>query len=313
MRKGFDEQLSKWTARLPFASLRARLLLLLLLALLPAYGFILYSTLEARQQAAEEARENARWLTRLLAAEQKNLIEIIRQQLQNLAQLPIVRRPDQAALCSRSFAALRTQNAFYANLGVINADGTLRCSALPLAGRVDLSDRDFFREAMRTRAFAVGGYQIGRVTGKGSANLALPVLDAAGKPQAVVYIALDLGALADRLIETTSLPEGSTLFILNNHGTILARQPDPEKWVGKTLPDAPLIRTILAQGKEGSAEETGIDGVKRLHVFKPFYSSAATQVYVSAGIPTDAVYADANALLFRALQWMTLITAAVIV
>ena len=68
MHKGFYDLLSKWTARLPFLSLRARLLLLLFLALLPAYGFILYSTIEARQHAAEQARENARWLTRLLAA-----------------------------------------------------------------------------------------------------------------------------------------------------------------------------------------------------------------------------------------------------
>ena len=67
MREGFDEQLRKWTARLPFSSLRTRLLLLLFLALLPAYGFILYSTIEARQQAAEDARKDARWLTRLLA------------------------------------------------------------------------------------------------------------------------------------------------------------------------------------------------------------------------------------------------------
>ena len=312
MHKGFYDLFSEWTARLPFLSLRARLLLLLFLALLPAYGFILYSTLEARQQAAEEARENARWLTRLLAVEQKNLIEIIRQQLQNLAQLPIVRRPEWTTLCSRTFADLRAQNAIYANIGVINPDGTLRCSALPFTGRINLSDQDFFHEAMRTRAFAIGGYQIGHVTGKGSANFAYPVLDAAGKPQAVVYIALDLGALADRLIETASLPDGSTLTILDNHGTILARHPDPKQWVGKSLPDAPLIRTILAHGQEGSAEETGIDGVGRLYMFKPFYSTAAKQVYVSVGIPTDAVYADANALLFRALLLMTLITATVI-
>jgi signal transduction histidine kinase len=308
--RGFNDQLSKWTARLPFSSLRARLLLLLFLALLPAYGFILYSVFEARQQAAEHARENALWLTRLMASEQKSLIEVIRQQLQSLAQLSIVHRPEQAALCSRTFASLRAQNSFYANLGVINADGTLRCSALPFAGRVNLSDRDFFRETLRTRAFAVGGYQIDRVTGKGSANLAYPVLDAASSPQAAVFIALDLGALADRLIETTSLPEGSTLTILDNHGTILARQPDPEQWVGQSLPDAPLIQTIRSNGEEGSAEETGIDGVERLYVFKLFYSTAAKQIYISAGIPTAAVFADAQRLLARALLLMALVTAA---
>lgn len=45
MHTRFDEQFSKGLARLPFSGLRSRLLLPLLLALLPVYGFILYSTL----------------------------------------------------------------------------------------------------------------------------------------------------------------------------------------------------------------------------------------------------------------------------
>ncbi len=314
MRKGIDDQLSKWTTRLPFSGLRARLLLLLILALLPTHSFILYSVFEARQQAAEYARENALWLTRLMASEQKSLIEVIRQQLQSLAQLSIVRRPEQAALCSQTFATLRKQNGHYANMGVIDLDGVLRCSALAFTGLVNLSDRDYFREVMRTRTFAVGGYQLGSVSGKGSVNLAAPMLDTAGNLQAVVFVALDLGALADRLIETASLPEGSTLSILDGHGTILMRRPDAEKWVGKSLPDAPLIRTILSHGsKEGSAEETGVDGVERLYVFKPVYATAAQQVYISVGIPTSVVFADAQQLFVRALLLMALVTAAVVV
>ena len=310
MHTGFDKQFSKWTARLPFSSLRARLLLLLLLALLPVYGFIAYSVLESRQQAAEHARENARWLTRLMASDQKSLIEMIRQQLQSLAQIPVVRRPEWAALCSQTFAALRRQNAFYANIGVIDPDGSLRCSALPFMGRVDLSDRYFFREAMRTRAFSIGDYRMGSLTGKGTVNLGYPVMDATGHPQAVVFIALDLGALSGRLVETAKLPEGSASVILDSHGTILVRQPDPEQWVGKTLPDAPLIRSILAHGKEGSIEETGLDGVERLYVFAPFSATPASRVYMSVGIPTAIVFADANKLFINALLLLALVSAA---
>ena len=69
MRTSFEEQFSKWTARAPFFSLRARLLLLGALTLLPAFGFILYSTLKQRQEAAE----------------QKTPIGVIRLQLQSLA------------------------------------------------------------------------------------------------------------------------------------------------------------------------------------------------------------------------------------
>jgi signal transduction histidine kinase/HAMP domain-containing protein len=303
----------RFTIRLSFSSLRARLLLLLCLALLPAYGFILFSALESRQQAADHARENARWLIRLLGQEQRDLVESARQLLLSLAQLPIVRRPEWSALCSRTFADVRAKNINYANLGVIDADGTLRCSALPLAGRVDLSDRDYFREAMRTQSFAIGDYQIGRVSGNGSTNIAYPVLDTAGHPLAVVFIALDVGALANRLVETAALTEGSTLTILNSRGMILARHPEPEKWVGKKLPNAAVLRAILDGRGGDTLEGAGVDGVERLYTFAPFYSTAANSVYVSAGIPTDAVYAEANSRLMRAAVLMILITGAAIV
>ena len=81
----FDKQFNLWLTQLPFSGLRSRLLLLLLLTLLPVYAFISYSVIEARRQAAQQARENARWLTRLMASEQRSVIEVIRQQLQNLA------------------------------------------------------------------------------------------------------------------------------------------------------------------------------------------------------------------------------------
>jgi signal transduction histidine kinase len=310
VRNGSDEQFSKWIPR--FSSLRARLLLLLFLTLLPVYSFILYSVFEARQQAADNAGRDAFSLTRLVVLEQKNLIEIIRQQLITLAQLPIVRRPELATLCNRTFANLLKQNPLYTNLGVIAPDGTLRCSAVPLTKLPNLSDRRYFSATMATRSFFIGDYQIGRVSGKGAVNLAYPVLDAADKPEAVVYIALGLGELSGRLIETAILPENSTIAIMDNHGTILVRQPDPEQWVGKSLPDAPLIKAILAHKQEGTMQAPGVDGVERLYVFKPIYSIAAEQVYVSVGIPIDTVYAGANELLIRTILLMVLVTAAVI-
>ena len=311
MRKDCDGQPSTWTARPPFSSLRARLLLLLFLALLPAYGLLLYSAFQVREQAADNARENALWLTRLMAMEQKNLIGAIHQQLLNLAQLSVVRRPDAGVACSRAFADLRKRNTLYANLGVIGADGLLRCSALPLTQRINLADRGYFREAMRTRAFAIGDYQIGQVTGKGVANLAYPVLNAVGDPEAVVFISLDLAALTDKVIETAVLPEGSTVMIADNRGIILARRPDPEKWVGLSLPDAPLFKTIRARSDEGSAQETGLDGIERLYVFAPFHVNSIRRVYVVVGIPTAVVFSEVGRDFRRIFLLMVLVTAVV--
>lgn len=307
MKAGFNKQFSTLIPH--FASLRTRLLLLLFLTFLPLYSFILYSVLEARQQAADSARGDALSLTRLVALKQKNFIEFSKQQLLSFAQLPIVRRPELAAQCNQTFAKLLELNPLYSNFGVIDLDGTLRCSAITMSDRPNFSDQQYFRNAISTRGFVIGDYQIGHTVGT---NLAYPLPDAAGKPQAVVFIALDLTALTNKMIEITSMPEGSTITIWDNLGTILARYPEPELWVGTTHLNTPLIQTILTKNKEGTTEETGLDGVKRLYVFKPFYSTAEKQIYVSAGIPTDAVYASANALRSRALLLIILITTAVI-
>ena len=290
-------------------SLRERLLLILFLTLLPIFGLILYFFFEIRQQAADNTLRNVSSLTQLIAVEQKSIIEFAKLQLLNIAQLPIVRHPDLFPLCNSTFAEMLKNNPLLANLGVISPDGKIRCSAIPFSDNTNLSDRDYFREAMRTHAFALGSYQTGRVTGKVSVNLAYPLLDATDKPQAVVFIALDLGMLANRLIESTTLPLGATISIVNNRGIILARQPDPGKWVGKSLPEAPLTNAVFARKQEATLKVTGIDGAERLYVFKPFYSTATDQIYVRVGIPTDTIYAGENTLMLRVVALMVLITA----
>lgn len=87
-------------AALGFSGLRV-LLLLVLLALLPAAGLVVFTAWEERQRATAEVQQNARQLAQLLAADQDRLIEGARQLLIGLARLPEVRGGDRAA-CDRS-------------------------------------------------------------------------------------------------------------------------------------------------------------------------------------------------------------------
>ena len=58
------------------------------------------------------------------------------------------------------------------------------------------------------------------------------------------------------------------MSLLDRPGTMVARHPDPDRWVGRSLPDAQIIRTVLAQG-EGTVDLPDLDGVTRLFAFKP--------------------------------------------
>src|SRR5574342_1145473 len=175
--------------RLFFSGLRVRLLLLVLLAVVPALGLTLYTNLEERQLRKAQVQEYALRLSRIVSADHERLIEGARQLLVTLTRLPAVRDPNRAA-CNALFADLLTQQSSYANLGVIDADGNIFCSGLPITGQVYVGDRSYFRRAKETRDFAIGDYQIGRVTGKATLNFGYPILDDAGRVPAVVFAAL---------------------------------------------------------------------------------------------------------------------------
>src|SRR5215831_2380270 len=277
-------------ARFFFASLRARLLLLVLLAVIPALVLALYTNLEERQLRKALVQEDAMRLSRLVSADYERLIEDARQLVVSLARLPAVRGRNRAA-CNAVFTDLLTQHSSYVNLGVVDADGNVLCSALPITDPVYLGDRVYFRRALETRDFAVGEYQVGRITRRATVNFGYPVLDDAGDVRAVVFAALDLAWLSALARQAGLLP-GSMLTVIDRHGTILARYPDEGKWVGKLMPEPSVLNAILTQQGNGMIDAAGTDGIPRLLLFAPFGSAAqSANAYVSVGIPAAVAFA----------------------
>src|SRR5215813_6076475 len=90
-------------------SLRARLLLLVLLAVIPALGLTLYTNLEERRLRKAQVQEQAMRLSRLVSADHERLIEDARRLLMNLARFPAVRNRNRSA-CNALFADLLTQH-----------------------------------------------------------------------------------------------------------------------------------------------------------------------------------------------------------
>ena len=130
----------------------------------------------------------------------------------------------------------------YANLGVIGADGNVFCSGVPMTDQVYVGDRAYFRRARATRDFAVGDYQIGRITGKSTLNFGHPVF-VNGHLRVVLFAALDLTWL-NEFAGRVGLPAGSMLTVIDRHGTVLARYPDHAKWVGKSMPESVVLKKL---------------------------------------------------------------------
>jgi signal transduction histidine kinase len=291
----------------PFlASLRIRLLLLVLLAVIPALALTLYTNLEERQLRKALVQEHAMRLSRLVSADHERLVEDTRRLLVALARLPAVRDRNLAA-CNALLGDLLAKRSSYSNLGVIGADGDVICSALPMTGQVYAGDRVYFRRAIETRDFAIGEYQIGRITGKASLVFGYPVLDDAGHVRAVIFAALDLAWL-NELASQAGLPPGSMLTVIDRKGTILSRYPDDDKWVGKLMPEPLVLNAILTQQGNGTIDAPGADGIARLFSFAPFGGAAQNvDAYVSVGIPAAVAFAGVNRILARHLAMLGLV------
>jgi signal transduction histidine kinase len=294
-----------------FSSLRVRLLLLVLLALIPAFGLIGYTAWEQRQSAASQAKEKSLKVARNAVEEQEQLITDARQILGALAREPEVMLADRTA-CPSFLAEQLKQHRIYRNLGVIGLDGALRCSAAPFEGAIDLRDRIYFQQAVATRDFSVGDYQIGRVTGKATIAFGYPVYDLGKNLRGVVFAALDLEWL-NRVFSQSHLAPGSSLIVVDQKGTILAHSTDPERWIGKSLPEVPIVRVILTEQREGAAEAAGLDGVERLYAFTILPVQGNGRAFIGVGIPTEAAYAEARHSLLRNVLGLGLVAALALV
>src|SRR5437870_4287715 len=134
-------------AGLPFFSkLRVRLLVLVLLAILPALGLVLYTAFEQRRAAMHEALVSAQRVVSFAAALQKQHVEASRQLLSTLVQLSEV-RPDRAAEAETLFQNLLKVHAVYANIGAIDTNGYVYASAVLSAHRLYVGDSSYFRSA----------------------------------------------------------------------------------------------------------------------------------------------------------------------
>jgi signal transduction histidine kinase/ActR/RegA family two-component response regulator len=270
-------------------SLRSRLMLLVALAITPLAVMTILSGIREREHAIKASEENLRRLTGMAAANEAQSIEGARQILVDLASVPDLM--GDTASCTSLLSDVLDRNEGFVNFGLIQLNGDVTCSAVPLLHPVNLGDRSHFRRAIAERRFIAGDYVFGRVIKKHTINLTYPVIDRSGKVLAVVFSAMDLEGL-DTFINDINLPAGSVLATADARGTIISRRPDPERWFGKRL--APATLGAMATAGQRAVTIRGEDGIERLHIFARVGAPTLSDYTVTIGIPTETILSAAR-------------------
>jgi diguanylate cyclase (GGDEF)-like protein len=300
------------TARDMFAmtnlSMRGRLIVLVLFAALPALVLISYNTWDARVKAAAHARENLQRLVTQAAQQQAQIVEGARQTLVAIAQAPFALHDD-FARCNQYLAGILARSSgIYHSMGIYRADGLLVCNAVPWQGRIFSPDRLYVSLAKSTGKFAIGEYQVGRVTRQHGINFGYPLADARGNVIAVAFVALDL-AWINRMAAAVPLPERAILTVIDRDGVVLARHPALEESTGQKLRVPRVLEAALA-GRNEVIQAIGTDGVDRLYAFEGVTENpdGTIPLRVIVSLPLSTVLDDVNALWVRNFIYLGIVT-----
>jgi PAS domain S-box-containing protein len=285
-------------------SLRGRLMLVALLSIAPALGFILHTGMETRNAAYSAAQDQVLSLVDDVSRQHRVMLEVTRRMLVTLAEdLP---KTVDFSLCPRVFSALSAEHPFlfFANLGYADKQGKVVCSLTQAPETCQALPDRCLPQGQGERNVSIGCLQRGGRFGRGRVDFTYPVVDDGGRLNMVAFASLDISWFED-LARGLRLAEGATVTMIDSRGTVLSRNIRPEKWVGQAAPDVEIVKTVLSRG-HGVTEARGIDGVQRIYGFSSLGQTPEAG-YIYVGIPKAAVTREVWKDLCVHLAWLSVI------
>ena len=273
------------------ATLRLRLVLLMLAAILPLFALSLVTSMLNTDAAIKRATGNLQAAAALVATNQQQMAETAKQVLTAVANSPDV-LDGNLARCSSYLADLNRLYTAYTNLGIIGADGNTRCHGIDAKGPVYLGDRAYFQNALASRRFASGNYVVGRLTARHTISFALPTLDAEGRVSQIAYLGLDLAEVSAS-IEEMRLPPSVRVAIMDRNGTVLAARPPESGGIGSKLA-SPIAQEAVKTMSAGVREGLDAAGRERIFAFQPSGKAADSPFFVVVSMERDEVIAPAH-------------------
>jgi two-component sensor histidine kinase len=277
-----------------------RLVFLLILAAVPVFVVQISHDVAVRQGNIEEIKKRAETLAGLIAARQDRIVEGARLLLIATSYLQAIREQD-AKACSQRLKEIALTAPESTALAVLSPAGERWCVSLDTSAPVNLADRDYFKETVRTGTMQASNFLVGRQTGEGSVVFTFPAKNGAGDITAVVFAAYRTSVLS-RLLNSPPLPEGAFAAVVDGEGVIVAHWPEPDKWMGRKVGPAILDRLYASSA---AASSQAIGGVEYAVAFSPMQPPSKFKVMVA--YPLSGAIREADEALWRNVGWTTLI------
>jgi diguanylate cyclase (GGDEF)-like protein len=248
----------------PFLSIRGRLVVLALLIVIPLMVDRVRLLEASRSERIASTASEVLDLTRRSAEGQREIITTVRAMLQVTARAYVAMLAD-GDTCNLYIRDLVGNLPWIKGMSIIGPDGRIKCSTLPSAVGLDMSDRPHYEEAIRTNNFVVSDYLVGRANQAPSIVVAYPAQAIDPGTNAVMVASVDLHWV-NNLAATLTRRPGATVMLVDAGGTVLAADSQSAGWIGKSVRNADPFREF-ADKPEGTVRAAGVDGVRRIYGF----------------------------------------------
>ena len=247
------------TAPKPEVSVRARIMILALLLIVPPMIDRVRLLENTRAERASRAAEEVADLAQRGAEAQAEIMVSARALLRRVGRAYGAIANDES--CAALLSGFAADIPWIGGLSAVGPNDKISCSTRSASVGIDVSDRDYVRKARQSGDFVLSDYLIERADNGPALIAAYP---AAGK-DAIMLATIEL-QWVEHLADVIGRRKGATAFLLGPRGTVLAKLPGRGMLAEQGAPDDPLIRAALAQSK-GRLSAAGLDGVHRIFAF----------------------------------------------
>ena len=272
-------------------SLRTRILLLFGVASAIVIVVMAYHAAAVRQMRLKLVNDQLQHTAKVIAEQHDRVIEDAQKVVESLVDAQTTRKTIVPEDCQRLLAQRLRDEPRIANIVVALPDGSVVCSAIPSARPIDIAARNNFHLALASPGVVIGEASASPITGRRMLPFTTAVRDASGRMLGEIGVSLDLSRLATE-VGNAKYAGGATLGLIDAKGRVLARNTDAEGWVGMNASGTSFFKAVMARGGEGTFEETGFDGMRRVYGLTRFAETAAGPISLWLGVDKKAVTAE---------------------
>ncbi len=242
-----------------------------------------------RQERIDVAKERLLSGLHQIAARHEALLERAEGTLNEMMLSPELGPHGTVEACRHQLATLKAREPLYLQIGKVLPDGRVPCSAVPDQNAVNVAERAWFKQTMKSHDMVVGDVIVSKIVGKPVIPITKSSWDDSGHVAYLAFLGLGLDWMQQSLAKLP-LPNGARLSVVDGKGFMVARYPDPESLTGKSFAQSPIVKRALTVTGDGTWEDRNLVGESRLIAHVSMLTTASGSKYhLLLSIPSATV------------------------